>query len=77
MHVDGRVMIDIHVEGLLYCVRAMLDINLIFTVVWLYRLPIPVGRRGRLTCSNDFYLPSLRLGGGGWGVSIIYDVNAY
>ncbi len=34
-------------------------------VVWLYRSPIPVGRRG-----NDFNLPSLRLEEGGlapWG----------
>ena len=30
-------------------------------MVWLYRSPIPVGRRGCFTRSNDFYLPSLRL----------------
>jgi hypothetical protein len=34
-------------------------------IVWLYRSPIPVRRRGMLTRSNDFYLPSLRLAGGG------------
>ncbi len=36
-------------------------------MVWLYRLLIPVGRRGYLNRSNDFYLPQLRLEEGGGG----------
>ncbi len=38
-----------------------------FDMVWLYRSPIPVERRGCFTSSNDFYLPALHLeeeGGG-------------
>jgi hypothetical protein len=32
-----------------------------FDMVWQYRSPIPVGRRrGIISSSNDFYLPSLR-----------------
>ncbi len=30
-------------------------------MIWLFRSPIPVGRRGYFTCSNDFYLPSWAL----------------
>ncbi len=37
--------------------RCMLDIYLI--MVWLYRSPIPEGRRGYFTRSNAFYLLSL------------------
>ncbi len=36
-----------------------------FDMVWLYRSPIPMGRRGYFTLSTDFYLPSLRLEGRG------------
>ncbi len=37
-----------------------------FYMVWLYRSPIPEGRRGVISSvKNDFYLPSLRVGGGG------------
>ncbi len=43
--------------------RALLDLNLI-CMVWIYRPPIPVGRRGYLPRSSDFYLPSLRSGEG-------------
>ncbi len=32
---------------------------------WLYRSPIPVGGAGYFTISNDFYLPSRHLEGGG------------
>ncbi len=47
--------------------RALLDINLIW--VWHYRSPIPVGRRGVCSRSNDFYLPLLAWGGGGSALS--------
>jgi hypothetical protein len=38
-------------------------------MVWLYLSPVPVGRRGYFSRSDDFYLPSLRFyeGGGGGG----------
>jgi hypothetical protein len=44
-------------------------------MVWLYRLPIQVGRTGHIiysTCSNDVYLPSLRLEEGG-GISTLWQ----
>jgi hypothetical protein len=41
-----------------------------FDMVWLYRTPIQVGRRGDFTRSNDFYLPSPRLEEG-MGVSTL------
>jgi hypothetical protein len=34
-------------------------------MVWLYRSPIPVGRRGVISSFKDFYLPWLRVEGGG------------
>ncbi len=37
-------------------------------MVWLYRSPIPVGRREVFSCSNYFYLPSRRIKEGGWRV---------
>jgi hypothetical protein len=43
----------------------LLDINFKFDMVWLYRSPIPVGSRGLFYSFNDFYLPALRLEGGG------------
>ncbi len=36
-----------------------------FDMVWRYRSPIPIGRRGYFTRSNDIYLPSPRLEAGG------------
>ncbi len=38
-----------------------------FDMVWQYRSPIPVVRRGLFPRSNDFYLPSLRVDRGGGG----------
>jgi hypothetical protein len=38
-----------------------------FDMVWLYRSPIPVGRRGLISRSTDFYLPSLQVEEGGRG----------
>jgi hypothetical protein len=35
-----------------------------FDMVWPYPSPIPVGRRGVIPRSNDFYLPSLHIGKG-------------
>ncbi len=41
-------------------------------MVWLNRSPIPVGRRGYFTRSNNFYLPSLRLEEEG-GVGLLHQ----
>ncbi len=46
-------------------------------MVWLYRSPIPVGRREVFSCSNYFYLPSRRIKGGGGGESIPCVLHMY
>jgi hypothetical protein len=37
---------------------AMSLVVIYFNMVWLYRSPVVVGRKGALSRSNNFYLPS-------------------
>jgi hypothetical protein len=56
--------------------RVLLDLK--FDMVWLNRLPIPVGGR-RGVISNDFYLPFLawRKGGAGFAEWLVFYIRAY
>ncbi len=63
---DSHVSMPTSVLGVVHMdARALLDINLIWFSYIACLMPIPLGRRGYFTRSNDFYLPSLRLEEGG------------